>query len=186
MRLPIIVEIELRMSKFPILLSNLVKSTSLTARKVHIFGIQNEATSQQTNYVLDESEILDKGANGTLSLIFHSLKQLNKGEKHLKLTCDNAPQNKNNVTLRLCLFLVITVYYENIELNFMLVGHTKFKCDSNFGLIKKLYHKSTIHSKEEFMEIVEKSSPKGLNKVQCYENGQGREKEKTKVLINFD
>ena len=27
-------------------------------------------------------------------------------------------------------------YYESIELNFMIPGYTKFKCDSSFGLIK--------------------------------------------------
>ena len=72
----------------------------LTARKVHLFGVQNEANREQTNYVLDESELLNKGINGTLSLVFNGIKQFNKGEKHLKLTCDNAVgQNKNNVTL---------------------------------------------------------------------------------------
>ena len=38
--------------------------------------------------------------NGTLSLIFDGIKKLNKGEKHLKITCDNAgEQNKNNTTI---------------------------------------------------------------------------------------
>ena len=27
----------------------------------------------------------------------------------------------------------------------MIPGHTKFKCDSNFGLIKKLYRKTTVN-----------------------------------------
>ena len=40
-----------------------------------------------------------KGPNGTLSLIFDGIKKLNKGEKHLKITCNNAGgQNKNNTT----------------------------------------------------------------------------------------
>jgi len=64
-------------------------------------------------------------------------------------------------------------YYETIELNFMIAGHTKFRVDGNFGMIKKLYRKSTIYNIEQFTEVVRKSSPAGLNKVQCYENGQG-------------
>ena len=72
----------------------------LSCRKVHFFGIQNEATREQLNYVLDENEIIGKGPNGTLSLIFDSIKKLNKGEKHLKITCDNAGgQNKNDTTI---------------------------------------------------------------------------------------
>src|SRR5438270_11759017 len=111
----------------------------LSARKVHLFGVQGEAVREQINYVLDENELLGKGPNGTLSLVFDGTKQLNKGEKHLKVTCDNAGgQNKNNTTLWFYLYLVICGYYESIELNFMIPGHTKFKCDGSFGLIKRL------------------------------------------------
>ena len=70
----------------------------LSPYKVHLFGIQDEAVREQINYVLNE--IIGKGPNGTLSIIFDGIKKLNKGEKHLKITCDNAGgQNKNNVTI---------------------------------------------------------------------------------------
>ena len=49
-------------------------------RKVHLFGIQDEAVREQINYVLDEDEIIGKGPNGTLSLVFDGIKKLNKGE----------------------------------------------------------------------------------------------------------
>jgi hypothetical protein len=111
---------------------------------------------------------------------------MNRGEKHLKLTCDNAVgQNKNNTTIQFCLYLVICGYYESVELNFMIAGHTKFKVDGNFGMIKRLYRKSTVYSKEQFEEVVIKSSPAGLNKVQCYENGQGFQYYDFKVLEKF-
>ena len=72
----------------------------LSPRKVHLFGIQDEAVREQINYVLDENEIIGKGPNGTLSMVFDGIKKLNKGEKHLKITCDNAGgQNKNNATI---------------------------------------------------------------------------------------
>jgi hypothetical protein len=144
--------------------------------KVHLFGIQDEANGEQINYVLDENELLDKGVNGTLSLVFDAIKWFKKGEKHLKLTCDNAVgQNKNNVTFWLCLYLVICGYYKSIKLSTMIAGHTKFKVDGNFGMIKRKYRKSTIYSKEDFVKIVEESSSQGLNKVQCYESGKGFE-----------
>ncbi|KAG9295841.1 hypothetical protein G9A89_009070 [Geosiphon pyriformis] len=73
----------------------------LSPRKVHLFGIQNEAVREQINYVLDEGKIIGKGPNGTLSLVFDGIKKLNKGEKHLKITCDNAGgQNKNNAMVQ--------------------------------------------------------------------------------------
>jgi hypothetical protein len=40
----------------------------LSPRKVHLFGIQDEAVREQINYVLDEDEIIGKGPNGTLSM----------------------------------------------------------------------------------------------------------------------
>ncbi|KAG9289355.1 hypothetical protein G9A89_007916 [Geosiphon pyriformis] len=72
----------------------------LSPRKVHLFGIQDEAVREQNNYVLDEDEIIGKGPNGTLSMVFDGIKRLNKGEKYLKITCVNAGgQNKNNATI---------------------------------------------------------------------------------------
>jgi hypothetical protein len=119
-------------------------------------------------------------------LVFDAIKRLNRGEKHLKLTCDNAVgQNKNNTTIQFCLYLVICGYYKSVELNSMIAGHTKFKVDGNFGMIKKLYRRSTIYTKEQFEEVVKKSSPAGLNKVQCYENGQGFQYYDFKVLAKY-
>ena len=107
-------------------------------------------------------------------MIFDGIKKLNKGEKHLKITCDNAGgQNKNNVTIWFYLYLVICGYYESIELNFMIPGHTKFKCDGNFGMIKKLYRRTRVDCKNHVVEVIKKSSPAGLNKAQCYEGGKG-------------
>ena len=60
----------------------------LSPRKVHLFGIQNEAVREQINYVLDEDEIIGKGPNGTLSMVSNGIKKLNEGEKYLKITCD--------------------------------------------------------------------------------------------------
>jgi hypothetical protein len=55
----------------------------------------------------------------------------------------------------------------------MIPGHTKFKCDGSFGLIKKLYRKTTVDCVDHIVEVVKKSSTAGLNKAQCYDNGKG-------------
>jgi len=57
----------------------------------------------------------------------------------------------------------------------MLARHSKSQVDSGFGMIKRRYKKSTVLSKEQFVEVVKKSSPAGLNKAQCYEDGKGFE-----------
>lgn len=148
----------------------------LSPRKVHLFGFHNEAIGEQTNYLIDENQLLNKGVNGTLSLIFDGIKRLNKGEKHLKLTCDNcAGQNKNNFSLWFYSYLVIAGYYKSIEQNFMIAGHTKFKPDGKFGMIKRKYRKSTTNYLNDLAELVEQSSPAGLNKAQLYEDEKGFE-----------
>ena len=55
----------------------------------------------------------------------------------------------------------------------MIPGHTKFKCDGSFGLIKKLYRKTTVDCVNHIVEVVKKSSSAGLNKAQYYKNGKG-------------
>ena len=55
----------------------------------------------------------------------------------------------------------------------MVPGHTKFKCDGNFGMIKKLYRKTRVDCLDNVVSVVKKSSPAGLNKAQCYEGGKG-------------
>ena len=82
-------------------------------------------------------------------------------------------QNKNNVTIWFYLYLVICSYYKSIELNFMIPGHTKFKCDGSFGLIKKLYRRTRVDCLDHVVEVVKKSSQARLNKAQCYEDGKG-------------
>src|SRR5207244_1352744 len=55
----------------------------------------------------------------------------------------------------------------------MVPGHTKFKCDGSFGLIKKLYRKTTVDCVDHIVEVVKRSSTAGLNKAQCYDHGKG-------------
>ena len=67
----------------------------------------------------------------------------------------------------------------------MIVGHTKFSPERGFAMIKKKYYKSTVYCKEEFFKVVEESSPQGLNKVQCYEDGKGFQYLNFKVLEKY-
>ncbi|MCE8163637.1 MAG: hypothetical protein I3273_07265 [Candidatus Moeniiplasma glomeromycotorum] len=133
---------------------------------------------------MNENETIGKGPNGTLSLVFDGIKRFNKGEKYLKLTCDNAPgQNKNNTTIRFLFYLTIYGYYETIELDFMIPGHTKSRVDGSIGMAKRRYKKSTIEEFKQLVEVVEKSSPAGLNKTQCYEDGKGFQYYKIKETL---
>jgi len=55
----------------------------------------------------------------------------------------------------------------------MIPKHTKFKYNGNFEMIKKLYRRTRVDCLNHVVEIIKKSSPAGLNKVQYYEDGKG-------------
>jgi hypothetical protein len=44
----------------------------LSMRKCQLFGVTCEAMGQQVNYLIDEADLVDKGANTTISLGHHS------------------------------------------------------------------------------------------------------------------
>src|SRR5947207_6640387 len=84
-----------------------------------------------------------------------------------------ADKTKTALLVGFYLYLVICGYYESIELNFMVPGHTKFKCDGSFGLIKRLYRKTTVDYVDHIVDVVKKSSITGLNKAWCYNGSKG-------------
>ena len=49
-------------------------------------------------------------------------------------------------------------WYNNITVNFMIPGHTKFICDSLFGKIKKTYRNQKVNTVDDVEEIINKSS----------------------------
>ncbi|GES76155.1 hypothetical protein GLOIN_2v1484099 [Rhizophagus clarus] len=151
-------------------------------RKVHLFGVCNIGNfphTEQTNYVIDEAEMPDdgkqgKGVNCTLSLVWHAIQKYNCGEKKLIITCDNCVgQNKNNYSLFFYSWLIDRGMYDEVELNFMIPGHTKFICDSCFGLIKILYRKSKANTIDDIISVVNRSTTVHLNVAQRYLNGEG-------------
>ena len=55
----------------------------------------------------------------------------------------------------------------------MIPGHTKFKCDGNFGLIKKLYRKTTVDCVDHIVKVVKRSSAAGLTKLSVMTTEKG-------------
>jgi hypothetical protein len=49
-------------------------------------------------------------------------------------------------------------WYEDITINFMIPGHTKFICDSFFGHIKKVYWKHKVNTINDINDIINNSS----------------------------
>lgn len=142
-----------------------------TPRKAQLFGICCEGIPRQTNYLIDEADFPDKDANTVISLLDHFFRYHGLGEKHVYLTADNCVgQNKNNAVLHYLLYRILAGLHENIELSFMIVGHTKFAPDGYFGLIRKRYRRSNIYTYDDLVQTILTSSDKGHNTCQRSDN----------------
>ena len=128
------------------------------------------------NFLIGEDELpqgTSKGANTTLNLVYQALQIFAKnGKKKLHITCDNCSgQNKNNLSLWFWTWIIMLGWYEEITVNFMIPGHTKFICDSYFGRIKKTYRDHNVNTIDDIEKIINKSSKSNIRLK--YNNGVG-------------
>jgi hypothetical protein len=147
---------------------------------IQLFGCTKTdgGNNYQLNYTIGEDELpqgTPKGANSTLCMVFDFLKRNHHDEKKdLYVTCDNCSgQNKNNLSLWFWSWLIMLGWYENIYINFMIPGHTKFICDGFFGLIKKAYRNRVINTVDHVEEAINDSSKNRNNQSIRYKNGMG-------------
>eukprot|EP00033_Pygsuia_biforma_P005341 GCRY01005887.1.p1 GENE.GCRY01005887.1~~GCRY01005887.1.p1 ORF type:complete len:152 (-),score=2.23 GCRY01005887.1:575-1030(-) len=112
----------LKMFRFFFLLTMLSKST------FQLFGVTVENLPSFLLYLIDEAEPCGKGADAVISLIHDVLtNKLSFITAHkLYLQADNCPgQNKNNAFVHFILYLVQAGIFDNVQLPFMIAGHTK-------------------------------------------------------------
>lgn len=147
----------------------------LVPRKCGIFGVCNEALPQQINYIIDEGMSSGKGSNMVISLLHHFLEHYGLGEKGLDLHCDNCSgQNKNKYLLWYLIWRIVLGLHDNITVNFMPTGHTKFSPDWCFGLLKRRFRISEVHCLRDMCHVVESSTRRRINRAQLVgtESGQ--------------
>lgn len=140
-----------------------------TPRKAQLFGVCCEGIPKQINYLIDEADFLEKNANTVISLLDHFFEHHGLGEKSVYLTADNCVgQNKNNALIQYLMYRVLAGLHSNIELSFLVVGHTKFSPDGYFGLIRRRYRRSQIYTYNQLASVIEESTPNGHNVCQTY------------------
>ena len=143
-------------------------------RVAQLFGVCCEALPQQVNYLIDEADFTDKGADTVISLLDHYFEHHGLKEEHALLSADNCVgQNKNNAMLHYLMYRVMTGKHQSMALSFMLVGHTKFSPDGYFGLIKKRYRRARVYTYEHLVEVINSSTPGGFNVCQTYTKPPG-------------
>ena len=113
-------------------------------RKMDLFGIGNNTTSVQHNYVLPEGSWPgDKTINSLCSMIYERIVDEHSQKEIIKFMADNcAGQNKNKYMLWWMAYMSFALYstlpsLQCMQLKFLVAGHTKNFCDACFGLCKR-------------------------------------------------
>ena len=121
--------------------------------KVQIFGICNDGTKLQTNYLYDESQCIGMnstnvhGPGAILSMLDHYFDTHSLNEPNCHLHADNCVgQNKNRFVLAYLAWRIIKGLNVSITLSFMRVGHTRCFVDGNFRLIKQCYRSADVNT----------------------------------------
>ena len=145
-----------------------------TARKVHLFGVCNEGIPKQVNYLIDESQTIGHngkmahGPNSVISMLHHYFAKHGLGEKSCVVHADNcAGQNKNRSVIAYLAWRCMTGLHEDIQLCFMVVGHTRCLVDGCFGLIKQKCRKSDCDTLVQLQIVVEDAA--SVNCAQLYQ-----------------
>ncbi|EJK57849.1 hypothetical protein THAOC_22069 [Thalassiosira oceanica] len=106
-----------------------------------IFGICNNGKKFMNVYIWGE-ESANRGADNIVSCLFWDLVRdgIINGKKVKKIVfiADNCPgQNKNYCVIHFCSWLIEAGWADEVELLFLIKGHTKNECDVKFNILKK-------------------------------------------------
>jgi hypothetical protein len=130
-------------------------------RNIHLFSIRDDGAGTQYNYLYDEGAG-GKGANYVISLLFHFLRHRSPEAAAIVLHfhADNCcGQNKNNLVMQFFVLLVGLGLLRQVEMKFLIKGHTHCSVDGGHGMIKKAWRTHNVFTLEQAAEVVEASSP---------------------------
>ena len=131
--------------------------------RVQIFGICEEASRKQFNYIFHEGETIgadskqSHGPNAVISMVHHHLQE-HIAQPVVHMHCDNCVgQNKNRFVLGYLCWRIITGISSQLQLPFMRVGRTRCSIDGYFGLLKMKYRSSEVDSMQDVVDVINSS-----------------------------
>ncbi|KAJ8317541.1 hypothetical protein KUTeg_005445 [Tegillarca granosa] len=146
----------------------------ITPRKTHIFGFRIDGTSEQLNFLIDESQTMGEdgkdchGANTVISMVDYALSTKGFGEQECGIHADNCGgQNKNMYVLAYFAWRVICGLHKSIAYMMQIPGHTRCLVDAGFSHGKRLFRRSECETIFQLRDIFEKSAVN--NKAVLYE-----------------
>ena len=131
-------------------------------RGIFIFGLVDLSNEILSAYVYPEGEG-KKGGNNVSSLIYKFLVDagfftLAKNEgpgKRLSIIFDNcAGLNKNRMVVRFAQYLVDCQIFREVEMIFLITGHTKNVCDRRFKDLKHNFHHRNVYNFDQLISVM--------------------------------
>ena len=105
------------------------------------------------------------GPNAVASMLHHHLEHNSKPSVSLCLHADNCcGQNKNRTVLACLAWRVFVGLNQEIQLDFMRVGHTRCFVDAGFGLLKQKYRRGDIDTVAQRAQVIKDSA--SLNRAE--------------------
>lgn len=96
-----------------------------------------------------------RGGNEIASCFLKVMTSGFTAKKKLTIWCDNcAGQNKNRMILMALIYLVTKGIFDEIDMKFLVSGHSYMPCDRDFGVIEKRRKVCRAMVPEELMEVV--------------------------------
>ncbi|XP_060601134.1 uncharacterized protein LOC132754508 isoform X3 [Ruditapes philippinarum] len=137
----------------------------MTLRKVQLFGVRNDGTSTQYNFLVDENETIGPdgtqthGPNAVISMVDWVIERDHAEGPTISLHADNCPgQNKNYYMLGYLMWRVLSGRQEKIEYMMQIPGHARCHVDAGFARIKQLYRRTDTDALGQLTEVVNQSS----------------------------
>ena len=132
--------------------------------RVQCFGVCEESAHRQFNYLFHEAQSIGQdgkkshGPNAVLSMLHHHLDSQAISRK-LSFHADNCvgQNNKNRTVIGYMLWRCMSGLSDEIQLNFMRVGHTRCAVDGYFGSLKKKFRSMDVDTLEDVVNVVNNS-----------------------------
>ena len=139
----------------------------LTPLTIFVFGVNDDSrpdgTSDHMNAYIWSEGVGKRGANNIASCLLKDYRKRgyfdgghNTGS--LNIIADNCGgQNKNEDVIRFHVWIVEAGWFPEVNLIFLVKGHTKNACDRMFNLLKQEYHNKNIETFNELVSILDKN-----------------------------
>ena len=99
------------------------------------------------------------GSNSIIIKLHHFFHNFGLGEQRVTLHADNCSgQNKNNMMLQYLMWRCMVGLHKEIEIAFLVVGHTKCAPDWCFGLLKRKFRREKVGCLADIARVVDTSA----------------------------